>query len=147
MRGAQGARWEVRGARGARCERCERCEVREVRGARGASLYSMSASRGALKFSLLPSNGDPPQFATSTCCHHTMDQEAAPAAPAAPPESPAPHPVKRRIRKKCLHNKRRSQCAACGGASICPHNTRRFDFVACGGAVLVFCGYCLKPLF
>ena len=69
-----------------------RCEVR------GASLYSMSASRGALRWSLLPSKGDPPQFAT-TCCHHTMDR-AALAAPAAPPEPPAPHPVKRRIKKK-----------------------------------------------
>ena len=46
---------------------------------------------------------------------------------------PAPHPVKRRIRKKCPHGKRRTRCAECGGAGVCEHKQDRYRCAACGG--------------
>ena len=36
---------------------------------RGASLYFMSASRGAPRWSLHPSKGNPPKIATTRCRH------------------------------------------------------------------------------
>ncbi len=35
---------------------------------------------------------------------------------------------------KCPHNRRRSQCKQCGGASICEHNRQRSRCKQCGGA-------------
>ena len=36
--------------------------------------------------------------------------------------------------KKCEHNRQRSQCKECGGASICQHARRRSECKECGGA-------------
>ena len=33
----------------------------------------------------------------------------------------------------CEHNRRRSQCKECGGASICQHARRRSECKECGG--------------
>ncbi len=60
---------------------------------------------------------------------------AAPAAPATP-DPPAPHPVKRRIRKKCPHDKPREQCRECGGSSYCKHDKRRAMCKECGSSSL-----------
>jgi hypothetical protein len=35
---------------------------------------------------------------------------------------------------KCEHNRERSTCKQCGGASICEHNRRRSECKQCGGA-------------
>jgi hypothetical protein len=37
-------------------------------------------------------------------------------------------------RKKCPHNRQRSVCKDCGGASICEHNRQRSTCKDCGGA-------------
>ena len=37
-------------------------------------------------------------------------------------------------RAKCPHNLNKSECQACGGASICEHNRRRSRCKQCGGA-------------
>ncbi len=39
-----------------------------------------------------------------------------------------------RKRKKCEHNRQKSTCKDCGGASICEHNRRRSRCKECGGA-------------
>jgi len=36
--------------------------------------------------------------------------------------------------KKCPHNRQKSTCKECGGASICEHNRRRSTCKECGGA-------------
>lgn len=36
--------------------------------------------------------------------------------------------------KKCEHQRRRSECKECGGASICEHNRQRSQCKDCGGA-------------
>ena len=40
---------------------------------------------------------------------------------------------KSRDKNKCEHNRQRSQCKECGGASICKHNRRRTTCKECGG--------------
>jgi DnaJ-class molecular chaperone len=42
--------------------------------------------------------------------------------------------TKPRGRKKCEHNRQRSQCKDCGGAGICEHNRIRSRCKNCGGA-------------
>ena len=38
-----------------------------------------------------------------------------------------------RVRRKCEHNRQRSKCKDCGGASICQHNRQRSTCKDCGG--------------
>jgi hypothetical protein len=40
----------------------------------------------------------------------------------------------KRKREKCPHNRNKSECKACGGASICEHNRIRSQCKQCGGA-------------
>ena len=35
--------------------------------------------------------------------------------------------------KKCIHNKRKSECVQCKGSQICEHNKRRYLCVECDG--------------
>ena len=64
----------------------------------------------------------------------SASRQAAAAAPAAAPDPPAPHPVRRYIRKKCPHGKLCNVCATCGGAGLCPHSKQRARCAACGGS-------------
>ena len=57
--------------------------------------------------------------------------QAAAAGPAEAPAPPAPHPVKRRIVKKCPHDTRRHNCRACGGSSFCEHGKHRHGCADC----------------
>ena len=41
---------------------------------------------------------------------------------------------KKRSQVKCEHNRRRSRCKECGGASICEHKRIRSECKECGGA-------------
>ena len=38
------------------------------------------------------------------------------------------------VRKKCEHNREKSKCKECGGASICEHNRRKSECKECGGS-------------
>ncbi len=57
--------------------------------------------------------------------HHSATGSMDHAISAEVPMPPAPHPVKRCIRKKCPHGKQRYQCAAGGGGGVCKHGKRR----------------------
>ena len=54
---------------------------------------------------------------------------------------PAPHmverPVKKRVRKKCKHGKRKEVCPECGGSSLCKHTKQKEHCRDCGGSA--FC--------
>ena len=45
------------------------------------------------------------------------------------------NPIKNKyIPLKCEHNKRKSDCADCGGYNICIHKKRKFDCRECGSS-------------
>ena len=39
-----------------------------------------------------------------------------------------------KMRKKCSHNRIKSECKECGGSSICEHNRRKYSCKECGGS-------------
>ena len=42
--------------------------------------------------------------------------------------------ISKRLRKKCIHERRPERCKECGGAGICEHGRERYLCKECGGA-------------
>ncbi len=58
---------------------------------------------------------------------------------AAKSAAPARHQSAPKVRAKCAHGRRRSQCKDCGGGGVCAHARRRNECKDCGGSGI--CGH------